>query len=301
MTGGILILGSEGQVGAELVQGAGRDGIACEGLTHTSCDLADAETVKGRIAATSASMVVNAAAYTAVDRAEAEAEQAFAVNAQGVAALAASCARRGLPLIHISTDYVFDGNGRTPWREEDPVRPLSVYGASKAAGELAVRTIQPRHIILRTCGVFSPRGTNFPRTIVERALGGRKLRVVNDQIVCPTWAADLADAILTIARRILAGMDLAWGTYHYCGRGETNWYDFACDLMQGLRQRGFQVADPEPTDTASFGAPARRPAYSVLDCSRIEQRFGLAPRPWRDRLPGLVDGLAQQRAAAQPA
>ncbi len=300
--GGLLVIGCHGQVGSELVLGAGRAGIPCQGLGHAELDLADPGSIEARIgAAAAAALVVNTGAYTAVDRAESEPERAFAVNAHGVAALAAACARRGLPLVHVSTDYVFDGSQRIPWREGDPIRPLGVYGASKAAGELAVRCIQPRHILLRTSGIFSPRGRNFPRAIVEGALSGRPTRVVDDQIVCPTWAADLADAILGLARRALDGETLAWDTYHYCGSGETSWHGFACELMRLLRGLGVRAADPEATDTESFGAPARRPAYSALDCRRIEQRFGIARRPWRDHLPGLVEALLRQRAAEQPA
>lgn len=299
--GGLLVIGCHGQVGSELVAGAARAGIACRGFGHADLDLADPAAVESRIGPAKGAIVINTGAYTEVDGAEGQPAHAFAVNAQGVAALASACARRGLPLIHISTDYVFDGTRRTPWREEDPVRPLGVYGASKAAGELAVRSIQPQHLLLRTSGIFSPRGRNFPRAIVERALAGRPVRVVNDQTVCPTWAADLADATIELAYRALRGEAPAWGTYHYCGRGEANWHGFACELMRLLRERGVRAADPEAVDTASFGAAARRPAYSVLDCNRIRERFGIEQRDWRRRLPGLVEALLRERRAEQPA
>ena len=298
---GIVVIGSAGQVGFEAVEHARRRGLACVGLTREDLDLGSAAAVHACLATTSARLVVNAGAYTAVDRAEREPERAFAVNGQGVAALAAACARRGLPLIHFTTDYVFDGAARSPWREADAINPLSVYGASKAAGELAVRTIHPQHIILRTSGVFSARGRNFPKAVLDRAMRGEKLRVVDDQTVCPTWAADVAEAAVALAQRHLGGAVLDWGTYHYCGRGETSWDGFARELLACYRALGGTAIDPEPVSSAAFGAAARRPAYSVLDCSRIEARYGIRPRAWREHLPDLVAGIVEASRAEPPA
>lgn len=291
--GEVLVIGSTGQIGFEIVQHARLRGLSCVGPAHRDLDLASAASIHAGIATTPARLVVNVGAYTAVDRAEREPERAFAVNGQGVAELASACARRGLPLVQFSTDYVFDGARASPWRESDGPNPISVYGASKMAGEHAVRTIVARHVVIRTSGVFSARGRNFPKAILDRALRGESLRVVRDQTVCPTWAADVAEAAVTLMQRYFADGALVWGTYHYCGRGETSWDGFARELLACYRALGGDSDDPQPVSSAEFAAAARRPPYSVLDCSRIEAQYGIRPRDWRDRLPALVAGIVE--------
>jgi dTDP-4-dehydrorhamnose reductase len=237
-------------------------------------------------------VVINAAAYTAVDRAETEAELAFAVNAAAPAYLARRCAREGIPLIHISTDYVFDGRKGSPYVEEDPIAPLSVYGRSKAEGESAVRGALDRYLIMRTSWLYSAHGANFVKTVMRLAAERDGLRIVDDQVGSPTCAADLAGAILAIAGRLSTGETVPWGTYHYCGSGVTSWHGLARHVLETLVSRG-QMASFRltPIPTADYPTPARRPAYSVLDCRRIETRFGLARPPWQASVTKTVDRL----------
>ncbi len=282
----ILLLGREGQIGAELLALGERFGFAVEGPARRQIDIADAAAVGAALAASRAGLVVNAAAYTAVDRAEREVERAFAVNALGAANLAAACARQGVPLVHLSTDYVFGAAKRAPWREDDPIDPLSVYGASKAAGELAVRAAVERHVILRTSGVFSRHRRNFLKAVLAAAAAGRALEVVDDQTTCPTPACHVAEAILTLAQRL--GEGDGWGTYHYCAEGPVTWFAFAGAILEVYAGLGRSAPAPRPVASAAYGAPARRPPYAVLDCGKIAARWAIRPRPWRDELPATV-------------
>jgi dTDP-4-dehydrorhamnose reductase len=237
--------------------------------------VADAGAVEAALARSGAAVAVNVAAYTAVDRAESEAEAAFAANGQGAAIVAVTARRHEIPLIHVSTDFVFgDRAERRPWREDDPIAPLSVYGASKAAGELAVRAIQPRHVIIRTAGIFSRHRRNFVRAILTAAVEGRPLSVVDDQVTCPTPAGDVADTILAIALGIGEGAS-AWGTFHYCAADAVTWHEFANAILAEYAALGGARPTLTPVGSTAFGARARRPAYSVLDCGRIA-------REWKD-------------------
>jgi len=241
-------------------------------------------------------IVINAAAYTAVDRAESEPEAAWADNCTGPANLAASCHDARVPLIHLSTDYVFDGTKIGAYREDDPVNPLGVYGKSKEAGDRAVRGALPRHVILRTAWVYSAHGSNFVKTMLRLAVDPQPterpvlLRVVADQTGSPTSAADIAAAIGAIVQQIAAG-NTSWGTYHFAGGGAVTWH--------GLAEAIFELASPwrgppplvEAIATADYPTPARRPANSVLDCSRIGAAFGIVPRPWRAALAEVIREL----------
>ena len=208
----ILVTGANGQLGSELLRRAARFNVTAVGLTSAQLDITDAEAVRADVLQSSADVVVNAAAYTAVDKAESESARAYAVNRDGTSHLAAACAEANMPFIHVSTDYVFDGTKDTPYTEDDPVHPVSVYGASKEAGEQALRNAWPRHIILRTAWVYSVFGNNFVKTMLRLARERDSLRVVADQRGCPTAAGDLAEAILNIAQRIKARGEIAWGT-----------------------------------------------------------------------------------------
>ncbi len=190
-----------------------------------------------------------------------------------------------VPLVHLSTDYVFDGSKRSPYRENDRVAPLSVYGASKAAGEEAVRQAQPRHIILRTSWVFSESGANFVKTMLKLAASRDEISVVDDQFGRPTYAADLASAILDLAPRLTATtVDPAWGTYHVAGGGETTWYGFARDIFARAAAAGTKTPKLHPITTDEYPLPAQRPAYSVLDTTAFESTFGIKLRPWHEGL-----------------
>jgi dTDP-4-dehydrorhamnose reductase len=280
----LLILGAQGQVGAALDARARAAGIPCDALTRAECDITDPTAVARAVAA--GGFVVNCAAYTAVDRAEVEAAAAQAVNAAGAGNVAAACAQAGVPLVHLSTDYVFDGESRAPMREDDPPRALSVYGCSKLAGEVAVRDRHRAHVILRTSWVFSARGQNFVKTMLRLAQAQSQLRVVDDQVGGPTAADDIAQAILAV-RAIAARPGFAgWGTYHFSGAPPVSWCAFARAIVA---DRGVEVV---PIVTADYPLPARRPMNSVLDCSAILQAFGIRQPDWRIALRKVLNELA---------
>ncbi len=285
----ILVTGAEGQVGLALRDL--RNGRAMYFCDRAALDITDAAAVMALMDQLHPAVVINAAAYTAVDKAESEAEQAMAVNAAGPGHLARACARHGAALLHVSTDYVFDGSGTRPWREADPVAPLSVYGASKAAGEAAVRDALPRHIILRTAWVVSPYRSNFVKTMLRLAAERDELRVVDDQIGGPTIAADIAAALLALADRVVAAADLpveAYGTFHYAGQPHVSWFGFAQAILAASAAYGGRQPRLLPITTAEYPTPARRPANSRLDGTRLLQQHGIAAPDWRPALQQLL-------------
>jgi dTDP-4-dehydrorhamnose reductase len=300
----LLVLGAGGQVGRELCRLAWPAGYRLAAFDRDGVDITEREPVFAAVARERPDVVVNAAAYTAVDRAESEPERAWAGNCAGPANLAAACSDAGIPLIHISTDYVFDGGKAGPYREDDPVSPLGVYGASKEAGDRAVREAQRRHVILRTAWVYSAHGHNFVKTMLRLAVGlqptglsrGERpvLRVVADQQGSPTGAADIAAAIATVVQRIADG-NTSWGTYHFTGAGAVTWHGFAEAIFELAAQRNAFGGGPPPRvdaiTTADYPTPARRPANSVLDCTRIGEAFGIVPRPWRAALAEVIAEL----------
>lgn len=288
----VLVTGGAGQLGIELIRQAPAHAIEVMAPGRAELDVTRLEQVQAAIAAHRPALVVNAAAYTQVDRAESEPESAEAVNTAAPAHLARTCAEAGIPLVHVSTDYVFDGRKRTPYVEDDPVAPLGVYGRSKAGGEAAVRRLLPRHLIIRTAWLYSAHRSNFLKTIMRLAAERDELRVVDDQIGAPTSAADLADAILRIIGRLHASKTPPWGTYHYCGAGRTSWFGFARRILEVSGSAG-GTALPRlvPITTAEYPTPARRPMFSVLDCRRLAAGFGIEPRPWQLGTDETVLGL----------
>ncbi len=254
-------------------------------------DIADAAAVERALREFPPTALVNAAAYTAVDKAESEADAAFRVNRDGAAVLAQAAAAAGVPLIHISTDYVFDGTKRAPYREDDPVAPLSVYGLSKAEGETAVRELCLHHVILRTAWVYSPRGRNFVRTMLRLAPTSPALKIVDDQLGCPTAAADIATAILAMITAVERPGFAAWGTYHYRGADIVSWFGFAERIFGMAARYGQNVPRLIPIGTAEYPTPARRPAYSVLATDTIEATFAIRPRPLRASLGDCLSDL----------
>ncbi|MFZ5606887.1 MAG: dTDP-4-dehydrorhamnose reductase [Pseudomonadota bacterium] len=294
----VLLLGGNGQVGRELrrtlpalgeVTVATRDGAGAD----MAADFDAPPALQALVQRLAPDVVVNAAAYTAVDRAESEPEAAFRVNAEAPAALARACAVTGALLLHYSTDYVFDGGNARPYREDDPAAPLGVYGASKWAGEEAIRAGGARHAILRTAWVYAAHGRNFLRTMLQLAAEREELRVVADQIGAPTPAAWIAEATAHILRRGVP----ASGTWHLTAAGETSWHGFAEAIMAEALAAGLLARCPRvlPITSADYPTPARRPAYSVLDIARLRADFGLAPPDWRDGLRATVRELAQAR------
>lgn len=288
----VFVTGGEGQLGTELTAQAASHGIDILAPALAQMDLTRPEQVDCAWEAFHPAAVINAAAYTAVDRAESEPGLAFAVNAEAAAHIARRCAREHIPLIHISTDYVFDGLKGSPYREDDPVAPLGVYGRSKAEGEAGVRRHLSRHLIVRTAWLYSAHGANFVKTVMRLVAERDELRIVDDQIGCPTCAADLADAVLRMVGRLAPGAEVPWGTFHYCGRGVTSWYGMARHVLETLKARG-RIASfrLRPITTSEYPTPARRPPYSVLDCTRIEAAFGICRPPWQLSIEKTVDRL----------
>ena len=290
----VLVIGANGQLGWELCRRGEKQGFDMVALDLPEFDITDLSAVKKQEHQAGVSLVINAAAYTEVDKAESEPELAFAVNRDGPANLASSCAEIGIPLIHISTDYVFDGNKKGPYFETDTISPLGVYGESKAAGETEVRDNLQEHIILRTAWLYGINGHNFVKTMLRLGKEKEVLRVVADQFGCPTYAADLAEAILTVATQISEQRDIIWGTYHYCGEGVTTWYGFAQEILDlANKYDSFTVKKVEAVSTEEYPTPAKRPANSVLDCSLVTKHFAVHPRPWQESLADMLNRYYQ--------
>jgi dTDP-4-dehydrorhamnose reductase len=279
----LVILGAHGQVGGALAARVRQAGMACDAFGRAECDITGPVALKRIIGA--GHFVINCAAYTAVDQAETEVEAAYRVNATGAENVATTCAEAGVPLVHLSTDYVFDGESRKPAREDDPPRPLNVYGQSKLAGEIAVRQRVGTHIILRSSWIFSARGHNFVKTILGLAKTQSELRVVDDQVGGPTPADDVAKAILDIIATSAKPGFSDWGTYHFSGVPPVSWCGFARAIVA---DSGAVVS---PVATKDYPRPARRPLNSVLDCSRILRVFGVVQPDWRVALGKVLKTL----------
>ena len=275
----ILVTGAGGQLGRELAQRLSATEAVC--LPRAELDLTDAAHLRATLARLRPQVVINAAAYTAVDRAETERDLAFALNAEAPAALARACADEGAALIHVSTDYVFDGQSRRPWREDDPTGPINVYGASKLAGEQAIGHALPRHIIVRTAWVFGAHGPNFVRTVLRLARERGALRIVADQTGSPTWAGHLAEALIHLARRIASGETLAWGVYHYAGAPAASWHAFAEAIVhEAPRARPAARRRAHRADRQR-GLPHTRPAPGLVGAGRRAHGRDLRPCPAR--------------------
>ena len=288
----VLVVGHKGQLGSELMECALRRGIDAVGADRPEYDITRLESVDQLFSATaSADVVINAAAYTAVDLAESQAETAFAINRDGPGHLARACKQHRIPLIHISTDYVFGGLQTRPYRPSDPVDPQGVYAQSKAAGEEAIRTQLEQHIILRISWLFGQYGNNFVKTMLRLGRERETLKVVDDQIGSPTYAGDLADALLQMAERTGSGFN-NWGTYHYCNLGALTWYAFTRKIIALSRPyEKLRVRNVVSILSTHFPTAAPRPPYSVLDCTSFDQTFGIARRPWEAALKEMLAAL----------
>ncbi|KNX80482.1 dTDP-4-dehydrorhamnose reductase [Pseudomonas sp. 250J] len=279
----ILVCGRNGQV-AQALQGA----LAGLGEVHLvgrdKLDQAQPELLREPLRQLAPDLIINAAAHTAVDQAESEPELAFAINAEAPRVLAEEAARLGVPLIHYSTDYVFDGCKSEPYNEDDTTHPLGVYGKSKLAGEQAIRAVDGEHLILRTSWVYSLYGRNFLLTM-QRLLQERpQLNVVNDQIGAPTWAATIAASTRALIERWQNGQAGAWGTYHLTAQGETSWFGFAQAIGEQLKARGLPCAELLPIPSSEYPTPAQRPLNSRLDCSRLAREWQVSQPHWHDAL-----------------
>lgn len=278
----ILVIGRTGQVARALSDAAARRGISLATVGRPEVDLLDYASVDRALDRARPSLVINAAAYTSVDQAETDQALAFAINADAVGQLGQMCARASLPTIHVSTDYVFDGEQQEPYTEADIPRPINVYGASKLAGEEQLRQANERHLIVRTSWVFSETGQNFVKTMLRLGAERPVVRVVDDQWGSPTYAAHLADALLDISMRLLKpGCSDLWGTYHATGEGYTTWCRFADEVFSSRRALGLPTAELLPITTGEFAARAKRPLSSRLDCRLLAERFGVCLPPWQ--------------------
>jgi dTDP-4-dehydrorhamnose reductase len=266
-------------------------------------DLLDTGRIRDAVLKQRPDCVINAAAYTSVDRAESAPETAYAVNAMAVAELARATSVLGAPLIHLSTDYVFDGGSERPYREDDAVAPLNVYGRTKLGGELAAQTLCERHWIFRTSWVFSEHGGNFVKTMLRLADAQQQVNVVNDQRGRPTYAGDIADTIVDVLSRLRQGDTLPWGVYHLACQDECSWYDFARAVYTRAQQTGLLEKPPElvPIATRDYPSAAARPTRSTLDTSRLESFLGRPLPAWRAGLERVLHALQQAKGSATPA
>ena len=275
----ILVFGGNGQLGQELLRESAARTMPLVALGRAQADITDRAAVCAAIAQHRPALVVNAAGYTKVDLAETDIEAARQGNEVGPAFIGQACAAADIPILHISTDYVFDGTKSGAYIETDPIAPINSYGRSKAAGERAIRAATPHHVVIRTSWIYGEFGQNFLKTMLRLAATREELRVVADQRGCPTSTRDLADAILKLAPRLIAGDDV-WGTYHFAGAGVTTWHEFASRIIAA--QAPLTGRSPRVTaiTTADYPTLARRPANSELDCGLFAKTLGIHGRPW---------------------
>lgn len=282
----ILITGAQGQVGKELTQAANKKGFDVIAAGRTELDITRAQNVESYISQHQPDIVINAAAFTAVDKAENKQDLAFAINRDGAINIAAACKKQNIPLLHISTDYVFDGTKSEPYSEHDLVSPLGIYGESKWQGEEAIRQNLNDHLVLRVAWVFGAQGNNFVKTMLRLGEDRDELNVVADQFGGPSSAKDIAQTLLNLVEQYQTDNTLAWGTYHYCGNPKTTWYDFAEEIFKQAFELGLLIKKVKvnPITTAEYPTPAKRPGNSMLDCTKLKTTFGIEMPEWKEAL-----------------
>ena len=302
MSAPVLVTGGSGQLALALAATAALRGLPIRRVGRPDFDFDRPATVDAVFAAARPALVVNTAAYTAVDAAESDAEAALRANRDGPARLATLCEAAGIPLIHVSTDYVFDGRKGTPYIETDPTSPIGVYGASKLAGEQAALALCHQAVVLRTSWIYSANGRNFVLAMLNAARKTDRLRVVADQRGCPTAAADLAATILDVASLLRRGWQPAYGgVFHACGSGWTTWHGLASAIFEEAAGYGAPMPAVAAISTAEWPTPARRPPDSRLDCGKLEQTFGLRLPPWRASLARTIEEIFSAQPAAHGA
>ncbi|CAG1066631.1 dTDP-4-dehydrorhamnose reductase [uncultured bacterium] len=288
----VLVTGAKGQLASDLVPLLEAAGFTPVPFSSAELDISDRAAVFEAVKRTGPGLIVNPAAYTKVDLAEKEKERAYAVNAEGAENLAAAAAACGCPIVHVSTDFVFDGRSPAPYSEEAGTNPLSVYGASKLSGEKAVAAANEAHVVVRTSWLYGTNGHNFVKTILRLASERESLRVVYDQAGTPTWSADLAAMLAGICKAIESGQK-PWGLYHYSNEGVASWYDFAVAICEEAASLGMELkcGQIEPILTSEYPVPAARPAYSVLNKAKIKKTFGASIPHWRRSLSTMLKEL----------
>jgi dTDP-4-dehydrorhamnose reductase len=288
----ILQFGAHGQLALEAIKAAPRFGFEIRPVDRRAVDFCDPDHIARTVQEARADIVINLVGYTAVDKAESEPHLAQLVNAEAVGVLAEACRKRSLPLIHVSTDYVFDGKSETAYLETDVPNPINIYGKSKRNGELALAEQNPEHVILRTAWVYSAHRQNFVRTMIRLGMERDKVSVVSDQIGSPTSAQDIASTLLAMADKILVSPASAnFGTFHYCGQGRVSWFEFAKTIFGAASEWCPIKAELLAIDSTTYNAPAHRPAYSCLDCAKIASVYGILPGSWQAALLQVLDEL----------
>jgi dTDP-4-dehydrorhamnose reductase len=283
----ILVFGRRGQVASELRNLQWPDWIRLYFFGREEVNVLDDLAVRAALDATSPDIVINTAAYTNVDKAERDADLAYVLNAVVATRLAALTAEMDIPLLHLSTDYVFDGNSVVPYSERDVVAPCSIYGASKAAGESEIRKLTPRHVILRTSWLFGNHGNNFLKTMLRMGAED-SVDVVDDQHGGPTPTLDLAATVREIAVQIILGRENSYGTFHFCGAPETTWYGFAQEIYSAMRQASGRAPEVRKISSHEYKTPAHRPHRSMLNCTKIAATYGIPQPNWRPRVASCV-------------
>lgn len=289
----VLVCGGSGQVGQELARQSWPEGLKPDLPDRAMLDITDRDAIQSyfRRNGSSLAAVINCAAYTAVDKAEADPGPAYLVNAQGPAWLAEECRRHDLPLVQMSTDYVFDGTSAGFYGEDARPAPLGVYGSSKLAGEIAVLGSNPRTVVLRTAWVISPFGQNFLKTMLRLTQEREELRIVADQLGCPTSAGDIARSLITICTRLIHDPSSPTGCLHFVNSGETTWYDLASEVFRQAAKHGRVIPRLIAISSSDYPTPARRPANSRLSTEKIKLQYGIMPRHWRDVVAEIVDEM----------
>ncbi len=289
----LCLIGINGQLGSLLKEVCHKRGLDLIGFGRRDLDISNRDAVERELAGNFPfDLIINAAAYTKVDLAEEQVEHAFAANSVGPGYLAEFCNRHSLPLIHVSTDYVFDGTKRKPYLPYDPPSPVGIYGRSKAEGEQRVLAYHKKSIIIRCSWLYSRYGRNFVNTMITLGREREKLQVIDDQQGCPTYAGDLAEAMLDVAEAIISREFRQWGIYHYCNSGSTTWYRMACKIFEIARPLcKLKVKEVEPISSSQYPSAVERPPYSVLDCSSTEKMFGIKSRPWQEALEEVVRSI----------
>ena len=293
----LLVIGKTGQLAQSLSEVAEDAGLDLTTIGRPEIDLAEPRSIDKALSAHTPDIIINAAAYTQVDKAEEEPELARAINTDAPGAIAAHCSRRDIPFIHISTDYVFDGDKNEPYSESDPTAPGSVYGETKRDGERRVIEFCHKHIVLRTAWLFSPFGKNFVKTMLRLAESRPEIKVVDDQVGCPTYAPHLATVILTLAEHLVEtnGDEIAWGIYNAAAGGQASWFDLARETFAQSAICNYPSAVVCPIPSSEYPTPAARPANSRLDCTRLRENFGLSLPDWQIGLRQCVARLSAEK------